>query len=183
MFPALMFLVIVITSSKIFYYIKLFGSFRRNTFVSMQRLNFPNFKFRFKNSENKLAIFDVVRKKFILLTPEEWVRQHVVHDLIYSKNYPISLINVEKVIKINDLVKRYDVVVFKPNGSIHLLIECKAPQIKITQETFNQIARYNLELQADLLFITNGLEHYPCKMDYEQQNYIFLKKLPNYDEL
>lgn len=149
----------------------------------MQRLNFPDFKFRFKNSENKLAIFDVVRKKFILLTPEEWVRQHVVHYLIYSKNYPTSLINVEKVIRINDLIKRYDVVVFKPNGEIQLLVECKAPQIKITQETFNQIARYNLELQADLLYITNGLVHYPCKMDYEQEHYIFLKSLPNYNEL
>ena len=149
----------------------------------MQRLNFPDFKFRFKNSENKLAIFDVVRKKFILLTPEEWVRQHVVHYLIYSKNYPISLINVEKVIRINDLIKRYDVVVFKPNGEIQLLVECKAPQIKITQETFNQIARYNLELRADLLYITNGLVNYPCKMDYEQEHYIFLKSLPNYDEL
>lgn len=149
----------------------------------MQRLNFPNFNFRFKNSENKLAIFDVVRKKFILLTPEEWVRQHVVHDLIYNKNYPISLINLEKVIKINDLVKRYDVVVFKPNGEILVLIECKAPEIKITQETFNQIARYNLTLQADLLFITNGLEHFTCKMDYENKNYLFLKNLPHYNDL
>lgn len=149
----------------------------------MQKLNFPTFDFRFKNNENKLAIFDVIRKKFIQLTPEEWVRQHVVHDLIYNKKYPVSLINVEKVIKINDLIKRYDVVVFKPNGEIQLLIECKAPHIQITQQTFDQIARYNLALKADLLYLTNGLEHYYCQMNYELQRYHFLRNLPQYTQL
>ncbi|WP_430612956.1 type I restriction enzyme HsdR N-terminal domain-containing protein [Flavobacterium sp. JP2137] len=146
----------------------------------MQKLNFPSFEFRFKNTKNKLAIFDIIRKKFIQLTPEEWVRQHVVHDLIYHKNYPQQLINVEKVIVINDLIKRYDVVVFKPNGSISLLIECKAPQIKIDQSTFDQIARYNLLLRADLLYVTNGLHHYYCEMDFELEKYHFLPELPNY---
>ncbi len=146
----------------------------------MQKLNFPSFEFRFKNTKNKLAIFDIIRKKFIQLTPEEWVRQHVVHDLIYHKNYPEQLINVEKVIKINDLIKRYDIVVFKPNGTILLLVECKAPQIKIGQTTFDQIARYNLLLQADLLYITNGLNHYYCQMDFELEQYHFLPELPLY---
>ncbi|SDH95337.1 type I restriction enzyme HsdR N-terminal domain-containing protein [Myroides phaeus] len=146
----------------------------------MQRLNFLSFDFRFKNSENKLSIFDVIRKKFILLTPEEWVRQHVVHDLLYVKKYPISLISVEKVVRINGMTKRYDVVVFKPNGEIAILIECKAPQINITQQTFDQIARYNFQLRADFLYVTNGLNHYYCKMDYEQSKYIFLKNLPDY---
>lgn len=146
----------------------------------MQKLNFPSFEFRFKNTKNKLAIFDIIRKKFIQLTPEEWVRQHLVHDLIFNKNYPQQLINVEKVIKINDLTKRYDVVVFKPNGEIFLLVECKAPEVKITQSTFDQIARYNLLLQADLLYISNGLNHYYCQMDFELEKYHFLSELPIY---
>jgi hypothetical protein len=144
----------------------------------MQALRFPPYQFRFKNSENKVAIFDEIRKKFIILTPEEWVRQHVIHYLLYEKKYPKSWINVEKQIKINSLTKRYDVVVFNPNGSIFLLVECKAPEIKISQHTFDQIARYNLALQADFLMVTNGLEHYFCQLDYENEKYYFLQDLP-----
>ncbi|RZL33710.1 MAG: type I restriction enzyme HsdR N-terminal domain-containing protein, partial [Pedobacter sp.] len=124
----------------------------------MLKLNFPPYQFRFKNSENKYAIFDEIRKKFIVLTPEEWVRQHVVHHLIYDKKYPKSWINVEKLIKLNDLIKRYDIVIFNPDGSIFLLVECKAPEVTITQQTFDQIARYNLALKAKYLMVTNGLE-------------------------
>ena len=144
----------------------------------MQPLNFPSYSFRFKNSENKVAIFDVIRKKFIQLTPEEWVRQHTIQYLLQEKNYPKSYINVEKLIKINDLHKRYDIVVFQPNGTIFLLVECKAPEVKITQDTFDQIARYNLELKAQYLMVTNGLNHYFCQMDFEKEAYIFLKELP-----
>ena len=145
----------------------------------MQKLNFPTFTFRFKNSENKVAIFDEIRKKFIILTPEEWVRQHVVHYLILEKKYPKSLINVEKVLNINGLSKRYDGVVFNPDGSIFLLIECKAPEIKISQNTFDQIARYNLTLKVNYLMVTNGQNHYFCQMDFEKQQYVFLNELPN----
>ena len=144
----------------------------------MQELNFPKYSFRFKSSENKLSVFDEIRKKFVLLTAEEWVRQHVVQFLLQHKNYPKSLINVEKVIKVNDLVKRYDLVVYNPDGSIFLLVECKAPNVKITQETFNQIARYNLVLKAEHLMVTNGLNHYFCQMDFKEQKYIFLEDLP-----
>ncbi|RYJ45005.1 type I restriction enzyme HsdR N-terminal domain-containing protein [Flavobacterium beibuense] len=146
----------------------------------MQKLNFPNYTFRFKNSENKVAIFDEIRKKFILLTPEEWVRQHVVHYLLNEKKYPKSYINVEKILKINGLTKRYDVVVFNPDGSIFLLIECKAPQVAITQNTFDQIARYNMTLNANYMMVTNGLNHYFCHMDYEQEKYNFLRNLPDF---
>lgn len=146
----------------------------------MQQLNFPLCKFRFKNSENKIAIFDEIRKKFIFLTPEEWVRQHVVHFLIYHKNYPKSLINVEKQLLINGLVKRYDIVIYNPNGSINVLIECKAPSIKISQQTFDQIARYNLTLEATYLMLTNGIDHYYCQMDFDLQKYSFLEDIPNY---
>lgn len=146
----------------------------------MQKLNFPAYTFRFKNSENKVAVFDEIRKKFVVLTPEEWVRQHVVQFLITDKNYPKSYINVEKVLKINGITKRYDAVVFKPDGSIFLLIECKAPEVPISQNTFNQIARYNMTLKADYLMVTNGLNHYFCQMDFENEQYQFLRELPDF---
>ena len=147
----------------------------------MQKLNFQLYNFRFKNNENKVSIFDEIRKKFIILTPEEWVRQHVVQFLLEEKKYPKSLINVEKVLKINGLRKRYDVVVFNSDGSIFILIECKAPEIKITQATFDQIARYNRTMNAQFLMVTNGLNHYFCQMDYENEKYTFLENLPNYN--
>ena len=146
----------------------------------MQQLAFPSYSFRVKNSENKTTIFDVIRKKFVVLTPEEWVRQHVVHYLISNKNYPLSLINVEKMINVNKTVKRYDVVVFKPDGSIFLLVECKAPKIKITQETFDQIARYNLALKGSYQMVTNGLKHYYCQIDYKNEKYEFVRELPEF---
>jgi len=146
----------------------------------MLQLHFPKYQFRFKNRENKHYIFDVIRKKFVVLQSEEWVRQHVVQFLIQEKEYPRSLINVEKEITVNKLKKRYDVVVFNTDGSIAIIVECKAPEIEITQETFDQIARYNLSVQASFLMITNGLNHYFCQMDYENERYVFLKDLPGY---
>ncbi|WP_339698558.1 type I restriction enzyme HsdR N-terminal domain-containing protein [uncultured Marixanthomonas sp.] len=144
----------------------------------MHQLNFPKYQFRFKSSENKTLIFDEIRKKFIILTPEEWVRQHVVRFLISEKKYSKSLINVEKQLKVKDTIKRYDVVVYNRDGSIFLIVECKAPSISITQQTFDQIARYNLVANATYLMVTNGLEHYYCQMDYENEKYIFLRDLP-----
>ena len=148
----------------------------------MQNLNFPSFNFRFKNSENKVSIFDEIRKKFILLTPEEWVRQHTVQFLLHEKKYPKSYLNVEKVIKLNEITKRYDIVVFRPDGSLFLLIECKAPEVKITQDTFDQIARYNMKLKARYLMVTNGLNHYFCQMDFDKEQYIFLEELPDFSK-
>ena len=146
----------------------------------MQQLNFPRYNFRFKSNENKTLIFDIVRKKFIVLSPEEWVRQHVIHLLISEKKYPLSHINVEKQLKLNDTIKRYDIVVFNSNGSIKIIVECKAPKIKIDQQVFDQIARYNFVVQASYLVVTNGIDHYTCQMDYEKESYIFLKELPEY---
>lgn len=144
----------------------------------MQTLNFPPFQFRFKNSENKLFVFDEIRKKFVLLTPEEWVRQHVVQHLIQVKHYPKSYINVEKLVKVNGQNKRYDIVVFNPDGSIFLLVECKEPKVIISQATFDQTARYNLSMNANFLMITNGVSHYYCKLDHENKKYQFLNDLP-----
>ena len=146
----------------------------------MQELNFPKFPFRFKSSENNVSIFDCIRKKFVVLQPEEWVRQHCVQYLIEEKGYPKSLINVEKELIVNTLKKRYDIVVFNTNGSIHLIVECKAPNIVINQNTFDQIARYNLVLNANYLMVTNGLNHYYCQMDFENERYHFLKGIPEY---
>lgn len=149
----------------------------------MQKLQFPEYSFRFKNSENKLLIFDEIRKKFVVLNPEEWVRQHVIHYLIKEKNYSPNLINVEKQLKLNNTLKRYDLVVFNRDGSVFMIVECKAPSIVISQDTFDQIARYNMILDATYLMVTNGLNHYFCKMDFENQQYVFLRDIPNKDEL
>ena len=146
----------------------------------MQVLNFPSYSFRIKSSENRLAIFDVIRKKFVVLQPEEWVRQHVVHYLMETKGYPKIRINVERQLQVNELKKRYDVVVFNSEGGVDILVECKAPDISITQETFDQIARYNYKLKANLLMVTNGLTHYYCKTDYRSEKYSFLKDIPDF---
>ena len=149
----------------------------------MQKLNFSKYNFRFKSNENKTLIFDIIRKKFVILTPEEWVRQHTLHFLITEKKYPVSYINVEKQLLLNDTVKRYDIVIFKNDGDVEIIIECKAPSVTINQVSFDQIARYNLALNSNLLMVTNGLTHYFCKMDTKNKKYIFLRDLPKYVQL
>ncbi len=146
----------------------------------MQKLNLPTYNFKLKSSENKTLIFDKLRKKYMVLTPEEWVRQHYVYFLVEEKKYPISLIALEKQLTINNRKKRTDILVFNSDGTPEIIVECKAPSIKITQDTFDQIARYNLKLKANYLIVTNGLEHFYCKMDFENETYIFLKDIPNY---
>jgi hypothetical protein len=146
----------------------------------MEQLNFPNYTFTLKNKENKKYIFDLIRKKNLLLTPEEWVRQHCLYFLISNLGYPPSLINVEKQIQVNGRIKRYDIVVYSSDGSVNILIECKAPTIKITQDTFDQVARYNMALKSNYLMLTNGKEHYFCVMNYEDKSYQFIKEIPKY---
>lgn len=114
------------------------------------------------------------------MLPEEWVRQHVVNYLIEDKKYPASHINVEKQLKVNAMKKRYDVVVFNFDGSIRILVECKSPDILIDQNTFDQIASYNLKLNAEYLMVSNGLEHFYCKMDFENEKYTFLEGIPDF---
>lgn len=144
------------------------------------KLNFPKFSFRLKNSENKTHIFDEIRKKFVVLQPEEWVRQHCIQFLVEELKYPKTLINVEKELKINGLRKRYDIVIYNPDGSIFLIVECKSPQIKITQTTFDQIAQYNMVLNSEYLMVTNGINHYYCQMDFKNKSYVFSKEIPVY---
>ena len=145
----------------------------------MLQLDFPNYTFKIKNSGNGDYIFDEIRKKYIKLTKEEWVRQNCVKFLINEKNFPSLLINIEKTIKINKLAKRYDIVVYKPDGGIKLLVECKSPEIKINQKTFDQIAIYNMNLKSELLMVTNGLRHYYCEINYNNKCYTFLKDIKN----
>lgn len=147
----------------------------------MIKLNLPTSNFRLKSSENKTLIFDNLRKKYLVLTPEEWVRQHFVQFLINNKKYPVSLIALEKQLTINNRKKRTDILVFNKLGTPDIIVECKAPSIKITQDTFDQIARYNLKLKANFLIVTNGLQHFYCKMDFENETYIFLKEIPDYN--
>lgn len=146
----------------------------------MQTLNLPTYSFKLKSNEKHTLIFDNLRKKYFVLTPEEWVRQHYVQFLIEEKKYPVSLIALEKQLIINNRKKRTDIVIFNKEGNPDIIVECKAPHIKISQSTFDQIARYNLKLKANFLILTNGMEHYYCKMDFENETYIFLKDIPKY---
>lgn len=146
----------------------------------MQQLNFPTFPLKIKSKENNVVIFDIVRKKYVVLSPEEWVRQHCIHYLNSYKNYPLSLFAVEKKLTVNKLTKRTDILIFNALGAPYIIVECKAPSIKISQETFDQIARYNLKLKANYLMVTNGLTHFFCTLNSAEEKYNFLSDLPNF---
>ena len=146
----------------------------------MVQLNLPKYAFKIKNKENKLYIFDIIRKKYVVLTPEEWVRQHFIHYLITDKKYPKSILAIEKQLKYNGLIKRTDILVFDKLGQPDIIVECKSPNIKISQDAFDQIARYNLNLNANFLVVTNGLQHFYCKLDHQNKQYVFLDSLARY---
>jgi len=149
----------------------------------MEKLAFPPFDFKIKSKENTYLIFDIIRKKWILLTPEEWVRQHSVHFLIEQKKAIPSCMAVEKQIELpGNVMKRYDIVVFTANAEIALLVECKSPKVSINQHTFDQIAQYNSALKSKFLMLTNGLHHYFCQMDFKNQTYRFIDELPVFEK-
>jgi hypothetical protein len=143
-------------------------------------LNLPSYPFKIKEDLKATYIFDEIRKRFLVLTPEEWVRQHVVQYLIIEKKYPKSLIKLEGGLRLNSLQKRSDILLYNNQGRKIMLVECKAPAVKITQNTFDQIARYNFVHQVDHLLVSNGLTHYCCEIDHEQQSYKFLAETPCY---
>ncbi len=149
----------------------------------MYELNLPAFDFRVKKDKDFVSIFDVVRKKYVKLTPEEWVRQHVVHFLLEHKNYPASLMGVEVGMEIQTMQRRADIVCYDSQGNVLLITECKAPEVKITQTVFEQIAQYNMLLKAKYLLVTNGLEHFVCEIDSVHKSYRFLTEIPNYKSL
>ena len=146
-------------------------------------LDLPQCKLKYKSTEGSRQIFDTVRKKYVALTPEEWVRQHFLHYLMSEKKVPASLIVVEKKLHYNKLVKRSDIVVFSNDGQPLLLVECKAPDVGLSQRAFDQAAMYNMDLLVRYLAVTNGMAHYYCIMDYDDRNYTFIPDLPSYKDM
>lgn len=149
----------------------------------MQSLNLPNYPFQIKEEDKKTKIFDEIRRQYFVLTPEEWVRQHLVQFLIHEKKYPKNLIALEKGLKLNGMQKRMDVLVYDKFGKPLLMIECKAPSVKINQAVFEQIGRYNIQMQLPYLLVSNGLEHYCAQIDFENGKISFLPTIPMYEEL
>ena len=149
----------------------------------MKQLNLPGFEFKSRTVAGQLQIFDPVRRKYVALTPEEWVRQHFVHYLIAHRNVPMSHIVIEKSLRVSHLAKRVDIIVFKGGMKPVLAVECKAPSVEVNEEVFYQILRYNMTLRVDYLVVTNGLRHIYCKVNYEHKNAIFIEELPYYEQL
>lgn len=145
---------------------------------SMQELNLPKYQFKYKEADKKIQIFDAFRKRYVVLTPEEWVRQNFLQYLVTEKKYASSLIAVEAGLKYNELQKRADILVYDKQGNPFLLVECKAPEVKISQDTFDQVARYNMAFKVVYLIVTNGMDHFCCKMDYSNKSYRFLEEIP-----
>jgi hypothetical protein len=146
-------------------------------------LNFKTYNFNTKKEEGNALIFDIIRKKYVRLTPEEWVRQHVIWYLIEEKAYPKGLISVEKALNYNGLVKRFDVCVATATGRMVLLVECKSPNVKITQDTVKQAGIYQKVLGIDYIFLSNGLVHVVMKLNKETGLFEFIPELPGYGEL
>lgn len=147
----------------------------------MTTLNLPSFAHQLQQHGGKTTIFDAIRKKYVALTPEEWVRQHFIHYLIQHLHYPRTLISVEAGLRYNRMLRRSDVVVYNRDGAPFMIVECKAPSVSLSPAVFEQIAVYNQPLRARYLTVTNGLEHYCCRMDYSTNAYAFMKTLPAYD--
>jgi len=143
-------------------------------------LNLPTYPFRIKRESGKNLIFDEIRKKFLILTPEEWVRQHLVQYLIHIKKYPRSLIIIEGGLKLNTTSKRSDILLYNNQGEKIMLVECKSPSTKIDQDTFDQIARYNIAHRVQWLLVSNGLDHHCCEIDFVNSNYRFVDEAPTY---
>jgi len=147
----------------------------------MKKLNLPFFEFKIKKENKNNIIFDEIRKKWIVLTPEEWIRQNFIKYII-SKNYPRSLINCEKVFYINKIPKRYDIVVYNSSWEVDILVECKSSDIKINKDHFDQVMRYNIELKSKRIILTNGIENYYFKFNEITNDYIQEKDLINYSK-
>jgi predicted type IV restriction endonuclease len=130
--------------------------------------------------QGKKYIFDPIRKKYLVLTPEEWVRQNLLIYLINEKKFPKNLIRVEQKLSGKDQYFRTDMVVYNRNGEAKMIVECKAGNVKITQDVFEQISKYNIQFNVEYLLVSNGKEHYMCKLDHQSKTYIFLNEIPDY---
>ncbi|MBN2598341.1 type I restriction enzyme HsdR N-terminal domain-containing protein [Labilibaculum sp.] len=149
----------------------------------MENLNLPTYSFKIKSELQRKLIFDSIRKKYVALTPEEWVRQNFIQYLVNEKRYPGSLIAIEKKVDVNLLPQRSDIVLYNNNAQPVMIVECKSVKVKITQDVFNQIARYNMKLRVPFLVVTNGLQHYCCQMDYDKKSFKFIPEIPFYESI
>jgi len=149
----------------------------------MRELNLPSYPFKIKKEEDLVYIFDIIRKKWIVLQPEEWVRQHVVWYLIEEKGFPASLIAVEKSLLVNKLQKRFDIVLHNNLGKPLIIVECKAPEIKIDEKTLHQALRYNSVIRAPYLLLTNGLDIYCGEINFTNASFSYLNDIPTYKEI
>lgn len=163
------------------------GIFINNPFQLTQSglptLNFPAYEFRLKEENGQLKIFDIVRKKYVVLTPEEWVRQHLIHYLNRDKSYPLGLMMVEKEFKYNKLSKRADIVVCDRTGAPFLMAECKSADMEITQHVFDQAMRYNLIMDVKIMILSNGITHFCFQLNKEKQTYLALTEIPAWEKL
>ncbi|MBN2612628.1 MAG: type I restriction enzyme HsdR N-terminal domain-containing protein [Bacteroidales bacterium] len=149
----------------------------------MERLNLPEYQFRMRGENGRTSIFDEIRKKYVALTPEEWVRQNFLKYLLMELNYPAGLLAVEYEITVNNLSKRCDAVVFSRLGKPVMILEFKAPDVKLSQAVFDQIIIYNRALGVNYLAVSNGVRHFCCVLDHENRSYRFLQKIPVYEEI
>ena len=149
----------------------------------MYRLNLPQYEIKIGEKGGKRTIFDFLRRKYVVLTPEEWVRQHFTHYLVEHKGYPKGLLGNEIELRIGEKHLRCDSILYNKEARPQMIIEYKAPTIQIQQKTFDQISAYNLLLKVDYLVVSNGMQHYCCRMDYEHQKYVFLQDIPDYEKL
>lgn len=149
----------------------------------MHKLNLPEFDYKLKKADGRVWIFDVIRKKYIVLTPEEWVRQHFIHYLISVKKYPRSLIRVESGLVYNELQKRTDIVVHDREGKPWMIVECKSPSMRVSSATLMQVSVYNNSLQAAYVSVTNGLVHLCALIDWQQRRTTLLPELPAFKEV
>ena len=146
----------------------------------MQVLNLPKTELKIATKDGKQQVFDILRRKYVALTPEEWVRQHFTHWLVEQKGYPKGLLGNEISLKCGIKTLRCDSILYDQEARPRMIIEYKAPTVAVTQRVFHQISAYNLLLHVDYLVVSNGLQHYCCRMDYEQQTYTFLSEIPDY---
>jgi len=149
----------------------------------MKPLNLPTYSFKIKSENDLEYVYDQFRRKYVRLTPEEWVRQNFASYLVNEKAFPASRMMLEKSLKINKLSKRCDIIVCNDSGAPALIIECKAPEIKIGQKTFEQVSVYNIAFKVEYLIITNGMQHFCCSVDFETRNVTFLSEIPEYEKI
>jgi type I site-specific restriction endonuclease len=149
----------------------------------MLQLNLPQYSFRIKKQNEKLVIFDSQRKRYVALTPEEWVRQNFIHFLIEEKGYPAAYLAIEKQLNMNGMKKRCDAILYNEHAQPFLIIELKAPNVAISQATFDQVAVYNAKLKVDFFIISNGIEHFCCKVNLETARYEFFPEIPDFNQI